>query len=125
VEVHVDVGVCCAVEDWVGLSGGIGVCWRGLGIGHSGVGLDEDVKGKGVNVGCTSLWLLEAKVLNQRLRISPAARNKRDVNVLSDRTGFRNSDCATLSRRSMMYSVCYGPDRRCTWFQMLRSAICV
>jgi hypothetical protein len=71
---------------------------------------------------------LEAKVLNQRWRISPAARNKRDVNVLSDRTGFRNSDCngiVTLSRRSMLYSVCYGPDRRCTWFQMLRDAICV
>jgi hypothetical protein len=63
VEVHVDVGVYCAVEGRVGLRGGIGVRWQGLGIGHSGVGLDEHVKGRGVNegsqdysFGCASLW---------------------------------------------------------------------
>lgn len=50
VEVHVDIGVYCAVEDWVGLRGGVGVCGWGLGIGHCGGGPgEEQVNGRGVN----------------------------------------------------------------------------
>jgi len=39
VEIHVDIGVHCAVEGFVGLRGGIGICSWGLGIGHLGGGI--------------------------------------------------------------------------------------